>query len=101
MTVSPPGFAAKSNSLHPSTKSSLDGVPEGQELSSRADEDLPVLHEFQQSVVPHQREMSLMIRNVPNRYTQRMFLAEIRKHGFERTFDFIYMPMDFRTKNNM
>lgn len=30
-----------------------------------------------------------------------MFIAEIRRHGFDRTFDFIYMPMDLRTRCNM
>merc|ERR1712100_530322 len=44
--------------------------------------------------------MTLMLRNMPVRYTQRMFLAEIRRAGFDRTFDFIYMPMDFKTRNN-
>jgi hypothetical protein len=101
LTVVPP-------SPRQSNRSSLAAVAEGSELpapprgkKSVDDENAPILSEFMQEIIPHQREMSLMIRNVPNRYTQRMFLAEIRKHGFDRTFDFIYMPMDFRTKNNM
>lgn len=59
-----------------------------------------ILPEFSQQIVPYQREMTLMIRNIPNRYTQRMLLAEIRRAGFDRSFDFIYMPMDVRTRNN-
>merc|ERR1719158_2769711 len=52
-------------------------------------------------IVAYAREMTLMIRHIPNRYSQRMFLSEIRRSGFDRTFDFIYMPIDFRNKNNV
>jgi hypothetical protein len=105
------------------SNSSLTNVPEDEELpvgtyyASPAPSSVPtapstapsgvdpevraLLSEFSRTVSSQPREMTLMVRNVPNRYTQRMFLAEIRRSGFDRTFDFIYMPMDYRTRNNM
>lgn len=43
---------------------------------------------------------TLMIKNIPNKYTQAMLLESINKnHAF--TFDFMYLPIDFKNKCNV
>jgi hypothetical protein len=46
------------------------------------------------------KRTTLMIRNIPNKYTQQMLLAEINQnhHGH---YDFFYLPIDFKNKCNM
>ena len=43
---------------------------------------------------------TVMIRNVTNRYIPEEFVCEVLDAGFEGTFDFFYLPMDFSTKRN-
>ncbi len=38
-----------------------------------------------------------MIKNIPNKYTQKMLLATIDEH-FRGTYDFFYLPIDFKNK---
>lgn len=40
---------------------------------------------------------SAMMRNLPNDYTRTMLLDLLRTEGFEGTFDFVYLPHDFRS----
>ncbi|KAF4724569.1 hypothetical protein FOZ63_007808, partial [Perkinsus olseni] len=45
---------------------------------------------------------TLMLRNIPNRYTQGEVLAEIDGDlGFKGTYDFFYMPTDVQNKCNV
>ena len=41
---------------------------------------------------------TVMIRNIPGRYQPEDFMGEIHAKGFEGTFDFFYLPVDFITK---
>jgi len=41
---------------------------------------------------------TLMIRNIPNRYTQQQIMRELEMLGFTGTFDFFYAPTDKCTK---
>merc|ERR1719188_855708 len=41
-----------------------------------------------------------MMRNLPNKYTQRMLLTEVNEAGFLGTFDFLYLPIDPETTAN-
>jgi len=40
---------------------------------------------------------SAMMRNLPNDYTRSMLLDLLRSEGFGGTFDFVYLPHDFRS----
>jgi len=44
---------------------------------------------------------TLMIRNIPNRYTQRELIQELEYLGFAETFDFLYLPLDKGTMMNV
>ena len=44
---------------------------------------------------------TVMVRNIPTRYTSISLIDVLKEHGFDKTFDFIYLPMDFRTKKNV
>lgn len=43
---------------------------------------------------------TLMIRNIPNRYTQTELMSELKEAGFDNKFDFFYLPMDHETHAN-
>merc|ERR1719313_1942658 len=43
---------------------------------------------------------TVMMRNLPNKYTQQMLIEEINSKGFAGTFDFIYLPVDPDTDAN-
>jgi len=44
---------------------------------------------------------TLMIRNVPNRCSQRALIKELESLGLGGTFDFVYVPLDLRTISNV
>lgn len=41
-----------------------------------------------------------MIKNIPNKYTQKMLLQTIDEQ-FNRLYDFFYLPIDFKNKCNV
>jgi hypothetical protein len=41
---------------------------------------------------------TLMIKNVPNKYSQATMLEVLHEAGFAGTFDFFYLPVDFRNR---
>eukprot|EP00397_Hematodinium_sp_SG-2012_P050283 GEMP01058362.1.p1 GENE.GEMP01058362.1~~GEMP01058362.1.p1 ORF type:complete len:323 (+),score=63.72 GEMP01058362.1:67-1035(+) len=44
---------------------------------------------------------TVMMRNLPNKYNRDTILQLINKHQYADTFDFFYLPIDFRSKSNM
>jgi len=44
---------------------------------------------------------TVMIRNIPNRYSQRELIRELESLGFAGTFDFFYAPIDTGTMGNV
>ncbi|KAF8060053.1 ML1 [Scenedesmus sp. PABB004] len=46
------------------------------------------------------KRTTLMIKNIPNKYTQKMLLGTIEEQ-FKGTFDFFYLPIDFKNKCNV
>ncbi len=46
------------------------------------------------------KRTTLMVKNIPNKYTQKMLLATIDE-GFRGHYDFFYLPIDFKNKCNV
>lgn len=44
---------------------------------------------------------TVMLRNIPNRYTQSQLIEEIHGVGFAGRFDFFYLPMDVHNRTNV
>ncbi|CAE7188452.1 ML2 [Symbiodinium sp. CCMP2456] len=44
---------------------------------------------------------TIMLRNIPCRYTQGSLMQEVDQLGFEGCYDFFYLPMDMRNKNSV
>lgn len=44
---------------------------------------------------------TIMIRNIPNRFSQQALIEELNGLGLETRFDFVYIPIDIRTMANV
>lgn len=56
--------------------------------------------EFSKSEEGAEPPTTMMLRNIPNRYTQEELLEELEDVGFASSFDFFYSPMDFGNMGN-
>jgi hypothetical protein len=66
--------------------------------ASKVPRSLDLVAEYSNADVP---KTTIMIRNIPNRYSQRELLLELEENGFSDTFDFLYIPMDKCTRANL
>merc|ERR1719377_181029 len=51
--------------------------------------------------VPQGEPTTVMLRNIPNRYTQGHLVNLLDENGFRSLYDFVYLPMDFRNGVNL
>lgn len=51
--------------------------------------------------VPQGKPTTVMLRNIPNRYTQSHLVSLLDENGFRGAYDFVYLPMDFRNGVNL
>mmetsp|Transcript_16581 Transcript_16581/g.42821 ORF Transcript_16581/g.42821 Transcript_16581/m.42821 type:complete len:350 (+) Transcript_16581:88-1137(+) len=49
----------------------------------------------------NQSTTTMMLRNIPNKYTQNSLMEEIDSCGFKATYDFFYLPMDVHNRSNV
>jgi hypothetical protein len=53
---------------------------------------------IQSSEAERDGRTTLMLRNIPNKYTQEMVLQEVESAGLAEKYDFFYLPIDFKVR---
>jgi len=56
---------------------------------------------FGDCTTPENTRTTVMLRNLPNNYSRSMLLDLIDAEGFERLYDFIYLPIDFKSRASL
>ncbi|KAG6554691.1 hypothetical protein Mapa_003709 [Marchantia paleacea] len=95
-----------SGSLPGSVSASMDGLSDrgrsrrGESSGAQADNKKQYLLDLDRILRGEDSRTTLMIKNIPNKYTSKMLLAAIDEHH-RGTYDFIYLPIDFKNKCNV
>lgn len=71
-----------------------------QEAERRAQQEKMYAMDLERVRTGKDKRTTLMIKNIPNKYTQHMLLARIEEE-FKGTFDFFYLPIDFKNQCNV
>ncbi|KAJ7532725.1 hypothetical protein O6H91_13G016700 [Diphasiastrum complanatum] len=85
---------------------SLDGLNDrarlrrGDSFSAQVDNKKQFQLDLERILQGEDARTTLMIKNIPNKYTSKMLLAAIDEQ-FRGTYDFIYLPIDFKNKCNV
>jgi len=86
--------------------SGMDGLTDrgrsrrGESISAQADNKKQYQLDLDRIMRGEDPRTTLMIKNIPNKYTSKMLLAAIDEHH-KGTYDFIYLPIDFKNKCNV
>ncbi|KAK9810778.1 hypothetical protein WJX73_006520 [Symbiochloris irregularis] len=56
--------------------------------------------DYEKVLAGEDRRTTIMLKNIPNKYTQKMLLATIDE-DFRGSYDFFYLPIDFKNKCNV
>merc|ERR1719343_356481 len=47
---------------------------------------------------PENSRTTVMLRNLPNNYTRTMLVELLQREGFDKAYNFLYLPIDFKTQ---
>lgn len=122
-TEPPPGLSQLGNGQHRDRRSHRDGnenrvgnVPwkerpsykggEHEDASRRVFQpyhsmSVPKKRDLEVSYTAQQAATTVMLRNIPNKYTQASLLQEIDAMGFASRYNFFYLPMDVVNRTNV
>lgn len=100
-TAVPPGPSnltpAKTNRMSPKSKTNKQRRSKGRKKPNSDPEGQPIKDD---SNIVNNGMTTIMLRNIPNKYTQKMLL-EVIDEKFKGLYDFFYLPIDFRNKCNV
>lgn len=79
--------------------SELESDSDGEAKSTTTEEPAgPVVTKVQQPAPATDKRTTIMLRNLPNNYTREMLLEMLDAEGFDGRYDFVYLPIDFKTQ---
>lgn len=95
----------REDALSPGGRNALDGAlsssTPGQYRHNHVPKSKNLVEQYGNKKNSSQPITTLMIRNIPNRYSQRDLIEEMEELGFGGTYDFLYLPMDKGTLSNV
>jgi hypothetical protein len=79
--------------------------PHGLEFSQNEDEGVSPIHRATRAAQHHaeaqaaaDQKTTVMLRNIPNNYNRDSFVELLDSQGFSGLYDFIYVPLDFKSR---